>query len=177
MISAPLLLLLLLPAEDKPTPKLPLGKETTYVTGPLDKDGYIDYEAALNDRLGKGITSGEERQRPALEGIRSRQGAEIPEEFFKRLGIARPPEKGDYFIGLNAYLRDHVKLEPGARSVPLLDPMVAAGKRPWTAKDYPHLAGWLKFNEKPLALIIEATRRPDYFSPLISRKTEKEPGY
>ena len=55
MIGAPLLLLLLLPAEDKPTPKLPLSKETTYVTGPLDMDGYIDYQAALNDRLGKGI--------------------------------------------------------------------------------------------------------------------------
>ena len=51
-------LLLLLPAADaEPAPKLPLGKDTTYVTGPLDKDGYIDYEAALNDRLGKNITS------------------------------------------------------------------------------------------------------------------------
>src|SRR5438094_5975588 len=33
-----------------------IGKETTYVTGPLDKDGYIDYAAALNERLGRGVT-------------------------------------------------------------------------------------------------------------------------
>ena len=39
------------------TPPIPIGKDTTYVTGPIDKDGYIDYEAALNERLGKGITA------------------------------------------------------------------------------------------------------------------------
>ncbi len=38
-----------------PAPKLPIGKDTTYATGPLDKYGYIDYEAALNERLSKGI--------------------------------------------------------------------------------------------------------------------------
>ena len=42
--------------DSKPEPKLPLGKETTYVTRPLDRNGYIDYEAALNERLGRGIT-------------------------------------------------------------------------------------------------------------------------
>ena len=25
------------------------------VTGPLDQEGYVDYPAALNDRLGKGV--------------------------------------------------------------------------------------------------------------------------
>ena len=55
------LLSLLVAAETKPAPKLPIGKETTYVTGPLDEDGYIDYEAALNDRLGKGIVPEKKR--------------------------------------------------------------------------------------------------------------------
>src|SRR6516225_9670041 len=36
--------------------KFTISKETTYVTGPLDKDGYIDYAAALNERLGQGVT-------------------------------------------------------------------------------------------------------------------------
>jgi hypothetical protein len=40
----------------KPEPKFPLGKETTYVTGPLEADGYIDYETALYEIAGKGIT-------------------------------------------------------------------------------------------------------------------------
>src|SRR5262245_43901123 len=46
--------------KDEPTEKskgkFSISKETTYVTGPLDKDGYIDYAAALNERLGQGVT-------------------------------------------------------------------------------------------------------------------------
>jgi hypothetical protein len=41
---------------DKPKPKFPLGKDTTVVVGPLDADGYVDYEAVLNARFGKGVT-------------------------------------------------------------------------------------------------------------------------
>jgi hypothetical protein len=44
-----------LAAQAQPEPKFPLSKETTYVTGPLDAEGYIDYEAALNERLGKDV--------------------------------------------------------------------------------------------------------------------------
>jgi len=33
-----------------------VGKETTYVTEPLDKHGYVDYVTALNEQLNKGIT-------------------------------------------------------------------------------------------------------------------------
>src|SRR5438309_6686705 len=111
-LAASLLLLALLPADDKPKPKLPLGKETTYITEPLDKDGYLDYEAALNDRLGKGITP--EKNANVLIwkaiGPRPEGGKGMPAEYFKRLGIDEPPEKGDYFIGLGTYMKDHLKL-------------------------------------------------------------------
>src|SRR5262249_12112836 len=40
----------------------------------------------------------------------------------------------------------------------------------------PRVAAWLKANEKPLAVVIEATKRPEYFSPLVSRWNDKEPG-
>jgi hypothetical protein len=49
-IGVSLLLLSLLPAEDKPTPKFSLGKETTYVAGPLDKEGYIDDDPRGDDQ-------------------------------------------------------------------------------------------------------------------------------
>ena len=56
MIGISFLLLLVVPADEPVKPKFPLGRETTFVTGPLDKDGYVDYAAALNERLGKGVT-------------------------------------------------------------------------------------------------------------------------
>src|SRR5262245_56429523 len=60
LISVPLLLLLAIVSRaDEPTkrtPKVPLGKDTTVVDGPLDEDGYVDYFAVLSERLGKEIT-------------------------------------------------------------------------------------------------------------------------
>jgi hypothetical protein len=176
MIGTSLLLVLLSAAESKPAPKLPLGKETTYVTGPLDKDGYIDYEAALNDRLGKGITPETNANvllwqalGPTPEG-----GSGMPAEFFKRLGIKEPPRDGPYLIGLQAFVKDHLKLAPGEFDT-ISDQRTRAAQRVWRAGEYPHVAAWLKANEKPLALVIEATRRPNYFNPMVSRRTEKDP--
>jgi hypothetical protein len=176
LAAAPLLLSLLLPAEDRPAPKLPLGQETTYVGGPLDQDGYVDYEAALNDRLGQGITPQKNANvllwkalGPTPEG-----GRGMPVEFFKRLGM-EPPKDGAYFISMGHYLRDHVKLDREQYN-DVLEQQGRAGARPWAAKDYPHVAAWLKANEKQLDLVVEATRRPQYFNPLVSHPTEKGPG-
>jgi hypothetical protein len=161
-ICPPLLLCLLLPAEGKPAPKLPLGKETTYVTGPLDKQGYIDYEAALNERLGKGITP--ERNANVLIwkalGPTPEGGKGKPAAYFKYLGMEEPPKAGAYFIGLSAYGKEHLKLD-AEEAEALASELSQAAKRPWTPKDYPQIASWLKANEKPLALMVEATRRPD----------------
>jgi hypothetical protein len=35
--------------------KFTLGRDTTYFSGPLDKDGYVEYETALNERLSRSI--------------------------------------------------------------------------------------------------------------------------
>ena len=42
--------------QKKHKPKFTISKETTYVTGPLTKDGTIDYAAALHQRLSQGVT-------------------------------------------------------------------------------------------------------------------------
>ncbi|HEX5271372.1 MAG TPA: hypothetical protein VFW33_12825 [Gemmataceae bacterium] len=179
MLGASLVLLLLLPHDDKPVAKLPLGKETTYITGPLDKDGYLDYESALNDRLGMGISPETNANvllwkalGPAAWGWEG--NSQMREECFKRLGIANLPAEGDYFFDLPAYVRHHAKLDVKQVSA-IVDQQERAGQRPWSANDYPHLAGWLRANEKPLALAVQASRRPDYFNPVVTRKTGEKP--
>jgi hypothetical protein len=155
--------------EKKPVPKFPVGKETTYVTGPLDEDGYIDFEAALNERLGKGVTPDKNANVLLWKamGPKPEGGKGMPPEFFKALGIDAPPEQGDYLLSLTNYLKDHVN--PGqAEWDAVYDQQSRAGQRPWAEKDYPHIAAWLKANEKPLALVVEASKLPDYFNPLAS---------
>jgi hypothetical protein len=136
-----------------------------------------DYEARLNDILGKGITP--EKNAVVLLwkafGPTPEGGNGMPAEFFKRLGIPEPPKQGDYFVGMYRYLADHLKLDRDDHD-PINDQQGWATKQPWAAKDYPQVAAWLKLNEKPLVVVVEASKRPDYYNPLVSRKTEKDPG-
>src|SRR5215813_4881172 len=178
-ISAALLALGLLAvasrgADKKPVPKFTLGKETTYITGPLDEDGYVDYATALNEQLGKGIKPQDNANVLLWKAFGPRpQGAKMPPEFFKRMGIPEPPERGDYFIGLTDYVREHLKVEPGdERANEIHELMNRASQRPWTAKDHPEIVAWLEANEKPLALVVEASKRPHYFFPLVPRKSK-----
>src|SRR5205085_12357447 len=90
----------------KPEPKFPLGKDTTYVTGPLDKEGYVDYEAALNERLGKGITPEKNANVLIWKAVGPKlDDRPMPAEFFKRMGVDVPPEEGNYFIDLRTFAR------------------------------------------------------------------------
>jgi hypothetical protein len=164
-----------LPAEgdgderNKPAPRFTVGKETTYATGPLDEDGYVEYEAALNERLGKGVTPKDNANVLLFEALGPRpEGVPVPPAFFRRLGIAAPPERGAYFIGLLPYAKQHLRLDPAEQ---VYDQQARSLQRSWVAKECPHIAGWLQVNEKPLALVVEATRRPKYFNPLVAPRT------
>ena len=52
--------------------------------------------------------------------------------------------------------------EPEADVEAIID---AAGAHPWTSKQLPPIAEWVAANQKPLDLIVEASRRPRYYSP------------
>ena len=167
-------------AEDDNTPKKPrftISKETTYFTGPVDKDGYIDYEAAINERLGKGIKP---ETNAAVLLVKAfgpiHYGLRMPARFYKMLGIAEPPEKGDYFIDPSRYVKETLKLEGNKAEDEFENELKLAGKRVWTAEQHPRVAAWLKANEKSLASAIEATRRKDYFMPIITSREDENHG-
>lgn len=175
-LSSSLLVFLIAAADGKPPPpRLPIGKDTTVVTGPIDKEGYIDYETALAERMGKGIKPEKNANALLFKAFGPKpEGAEMSAEFYKHLGIDAPPEKGDYFVSLGKYAREHLKLNQEEAEA-VYDQQRRATQRPWAAEDYPHITAWLIVNEKPLAVVLEATKRPDYFNPLISRKNKDAP--
>jgi hypothetical protein len=155
--------------------KFTIDKETTHVEKPLDKDGYIDYPTALNERLREGVTPENNANVVIWKVLGPHpEGATLQPEFFKWLGIDAPPEKGDYFVPLNRFLKDELKIDPGSdAATKIYDEQGRITQRPWTDKDYPRLAAWLNANGKPLALAIEATRRTHYFNPLVPTKNDK----
>ena len=83
-----------------------ISKETTYITEPLRKDGYPDYVAVLNRRCSEGVTP--ENNSAVLFWKAMGPGSiddQYREKYFRMLGIPPLPEKGDYFIPLDKYLK------------------------------------------------------------------------
>jgi hypothetical protein len=158
-------------ADKKPKPKFTISKETTYLTGPLDKDGYIDYATALNERLRQGVTVDNNANVLFWKAFGPLpEGKVIPTEFFQLLAMKRPPEKGEYFASFLWYAKEHLKLDLDKQSQELYDQMDRANLRPWIPKQLPHVAAWLTAIDKPLALIVEGTKRSHYFSPWVYLK-------
>jgi hypothetical protein len=170
-----LLLLLLLaaaPAAEGTTPterksRFTVSPDTTYVTGPVRRDGTIDYVAALNERLRQGVAPTENACVLLWYAFGPHpEGGTMPPEFFQWLGTSSPPERGTYYLDLFRYMRLHL-VDPNKNNEFFFDLMDQASLRPWTTRQYPLLAAWLKYNERPLALTVEATHRPKYYSPLV----------
>jgi hypothetical protein len=157
----------------KPKGHFTIGKGTTYVTGPLDKDGYIGYAAALNKRLRKGVTPANNANVLLWKamGPRPEGGRPMPPEFFRWMGIQAPPEKGRYYINLYQYRKEHLKIDLGRPGDDIDNQWDRVTQRPWTPEDYPDIASWLKANEKPLALVVQASKRPQFYSPLVSGRS------
>src|SRR5260221_8028407 len=163
----------------KPKGKFTISKETTYVLGPLDADGYIDYAAALNERLGKGVTPENNANMLLWQAIGPQpEGKPVPAEFFRLMGMPPPPEQGEYFVPWLKYLKEQLKIEYfEAERDGIIKFEWDASKSPWKESDCPQVAAWLKANDKPLALIIEASKRTQYYSPLapgVTREGELE---
>jgi hypothetical protein len=144
-----------------------ISKETTYITEPLRKDGYVDYVAALNERASKGVTP---ENNAAVLFWKAIGPAEIEpnqrDEFFKILGIAALPEKGDYFVPLERYLTTQGKNEKEIGAAD--DTLFSATQHVWSTREFPMLARWLEINDKPLSLLSEASKRPRRYDPLIA---------
>jgi hypothetical protein len=152
----------------KPTVQVTISKETTRITKPLRADGYVDYLKALNDHAGKGVTP---KNNAAVLFWRAMGPKDIEKttskSFYKLLKIEPLAAEGDYFIDFH----DYVKKQKPAATQDELDELWyelgSAAERPWTKKDHPRLAGWLAANEKPLRLVVEGSRRPHCYWPLV----------
>ena len=163
-----------LPGNDS-KPQITISKETTHATSPVTKDGYIDYLGAINTRLGKGVNTTNNANVKFWQALGPHpESATMPPEFFKLMGIESPSEKGNYFLDLNKYVKQGGDIE---FQDPLwdrtMDHQAKAMDRPWLAKEYPQIAGWLLANVKPLAVVVEGTKRSEYYSPLVIPKGEE----
>lgn len=148
--------------------RVTISKETTYITKPLRPDGYPDYVAALNEQFSRGVTP---ENNSAVLFWQAVGPSEIPsdcrEKYFHMLGIEPLPETGDYFVTSHAHIAAQVAHRTDNFEEKLREQLEQVMKRPWSKREFPVWAEWLAVNDKPLALLVEASKRPRRYDPLI----------
>jgi hypothetical protein len=160
-----------------------VSEQTTLVTDHVDPQGLIDYPTALNERMSKGVKPENNAKVLIWQALGPHpERGTMPAEYFKWLGIEQPPEQGEYFVGWYDYFQANLKTPPDDVLELFVEPInwqqhwdeqvERSRKWPWKADEQAAIADWLKQNEKPLALTIEASKRPQYFNPLVSKSQD-----
>lgn len=163
------------PADEKEAAKpakqqvIKISKETTRILEPLREDGYPDYIKALDDQIRQGVTAENNVAVPLWQALGPKEiGEDARDEYFRRLGIKSLPEDGPYLIDFFEYVDKKLADDASPDEDEAHDMYDAALERPWTTKEMPVVAQWLKTVEPQRKLFLEASRRPRYYSPMIS---------
>lgn len=157
-----------------------VGPATTWLSGPLNEDGTVDYVSALEERLSKKVTHEKNAAALLFEalGPRAFYDSASPaqrREILARLGIRALDESGDYFVSFDEFVRSESaenrgdqQQGPDAPSKEREPPDIfKLSEQPWAAVDEPLVARWLMVNEKPLAIVAAACERPRLHVPLV----------
>ena len=150
--------------------KLVVGPETTFVNGPLTAEGLIDYEAALHEQLSMGVSP--DNNAAVLIDRAFGPAAISPRlrvRYFEWLGIEPLPVRGDYVVNHVAFAQQKLGGVPDVaeRHAAIFDELRRAQQRSWTRDECPMAGEWLAVNEKPLELIEAATKRSNFYAPLV----------
>ena len=176
-MSTLLLLIGLLPSLlcELPATPIELSKETTFIIEPLAGDGLPNYALAIQEMESKGVTPEHNGAIPFWQAMGQ---YEMDDEQFDRLsdeiGLTResivkpltPLEDKSTIQALVDWLRDTGKSSDDEELEKLAQEYVAwVQANPWTDKDVPPLGKWLAENEPALDLLVEASGKPEFYSP------------
>lgn len=177
-----------------PVPPIPVRYATTRLTGPLTKDGLVDYVAAFNQRFGKGVTPQNNAAVPlvilfrpqSFQGGWNKMVSGKPvfvrdknwgHQLRKALGISAGELVGPRFIHYQEFRK---RADPfaiariaGPGGLPTAPSYIPGSlyTKPWSARSEPWVAAWLQANEGALDLAQAAFRRSRFFVPMRSPST------
>jgi hypothetical protein len=150
--------------------KLIVSKETTSILGPVFPDGTVDYEAALNQLLSAGISPKENAAvlldqafTPDFESIESRN------RFYVYLG-APEPRRTDCLISESEFATRKWGGWSGnnERHKRFLEQVMTCQTKAWARIESADVAEWIDSNSAPLKLIEEASRKSQFYTPIVA---------
>lgn len=174
-----------------PDPPIVVSRETTYLTAPLRADGLPDYERYILEKMRAGVTPENNAAVLLLQALGPRKMK--PEEFAavaKEIGldtskVAEPPlnyYSDENYQNIAKWLRsiDSLPTEDNGENESALSSesidsdqeayidneiLFIVGDQPWTTKECPPLAVWLKQNQVAIDLLVSASSRPRLHAP------------
>lgn len=154
------------PAKPK-GPSFRISKETTYLTKPLDEDGYVDYAAALDAIASKGVTKGNNAAVPLAQILGPAKFEGTAKVFFGKLGVPVPPKEGTYFLTMYDFANQEAGEKADEYFYSLFQQQSKAASRVWSKKELPKVAVWLRQNRDALKAIRVAAHRKRWFNPIV----------
>ena len=153
-------------------PPIVVGRDTTYITEPLRPNGLPDYEKYFLEQGRKGATSDNNAAVLIWQAVWPQDlEPKYHESMRAELGLKEVPSANAI---LQSVFGDENKgrlrrwLLEQHRQVDELDEYAWIGpatESAWTTQQFPPLAEWVEANRRPLDLIVEASRRPRFYSP------------
>ena len=178
LVAIASLMLLAAPDAETVEPKraeavgLQIGRDTTVVTEPLDKDGFPDFVAALNQRMSAGVSRDDNfwvLMWPAL-GNAERSREEYLQKVEQSLGVS---------IDREPRFLDPVRMAGTDYSEPAGEQIgkdwEQAMSRPWTREEFPQLARWVDAHADVLEEVHKACLRPKAYAPIVADADEYPP--
>ncbi|HSG68982.1 MAG TPA: hypothetical protein VLA12_01130 [Planctomycetaceae bacterium] len=148
-----------------------ISKATTHITKPLDKQGFADYTAYLNQIHSEGVTSENNSVILYWKAIGPDSGETTPEfraRLVEILGVDVFAEPGPHLVNIGQFAQLKIDLGVVPNNQMIFDQQGKTSEGPWTADKYPMMAEWVEMNEKPLQLVTEGSRREKYYSPVVT---------
>ena len=146
---------------DEPTKQtaLTISVETTRLTEPLDKDGFVDYIRFVDEMSAKGVTT-ENNFEVVVRQVMGPK--EIPEgmraKYYEMIGIKVPD--GPFYepVDYNLFTDQYEKAHDG----------------PWRPKELPDIALWVAAQNANLDKLVEASKREKSYTPYRAGKPSAE---
>ncbi len=156
---------------------VPISHGTTCLTGPIEKDGSVNYLAALDQMEGRGVTPENNALPPLIQAagpkcFNTKYGG--GRWVMRKLGMPPFTRNSKSLITFTRWIKKHPlplpqpgKVQPkGVRESRMEDRIM---EHPWTARQFPSFAQWIKANARVLRLFSEAMRKSRYYIPLRSQ--------
>lgn len=145
--------------------QITISRETTFVEGPLNTEGGVDFVQALNNLIDPHVASDENAAVALCQVLGSGQPDEASHALFlQRIGADTLP------MGETESLSG-----PAANTDVFIEQQGQAMFRPWTANEFPQVAAWVERIGSDLDACVLAVQRPAFYLPLIDTLTPEEP--